>query len=186
MAESCRERARNRFPATLFAGLAIAAAWSDRAPAEQLLLSEGSEARALVTRVLARDSFDEAPGILDRTIMYGHEFGAQATFSGPQTTFCVRLCDGFYFPVPDRARANTVGAEKTCTAMCPAAKTAVFNGRVIDHAITVDGTKYNSLQNAFLYRKATVENCTCTPDGGGSMAAGSGVTRGVARGVAPK
>ena len=77
---------------------------------------------------------------------------------GPRTGFCVRLCDGRYFPV--QARRNVSTAEQ-CNSFCPATKTKVFSGSVIDHAVGGDGRRYVDLPNAFVYRERTVPGCTC-------------------------
>lgn len=78
--------------------------------------------------------------------------------SGRATAFCVRLCDGRHFPMQRHRGANPA---QLCSAMCPAAKTAVFNGSAIDHAVASNGTRYAALENAFVYRKKIVPDCTC-------------------------
>jgi hypothetical protein len=77
---------------------------------------------------------------------------------GPRTGFCVRLCDGRYFPVQARRNASTVAQ---CSSFCPASKTKVFSGTVIDHAVSGDGRRYADLPNAFVYRQRMVPGCTC-------------------------
>jgi hypothetical protein len=37
----------------------------------------------------------------------------------------------------------------------------VFNGSAIDHAVAGNGTRYASLENAFVYREKIVPGCTC-------------------------
>ena len=83
----------------------------------------------------------------------------------PSSSYCVRLCDGRYFPLPRKTGAVNMNSAQICSAMCPAAKTEVFNGKFIDHAISSDGKPYTAIKNAFLYRAKTVEDCTCK--GGG-------------------
>jgi hypothetical protein len=87
---------------------------------------------------------------------------------GPRNTYCVRLCDGRHFPLPRNAR-NMTHAE-TCSAMCPAAETRVFNGAAIERAVGSDGKPYASLKTAFVYREKTVDNCACTRSGSGGVA----------------
>jgi hypothetical protein len=72
--------------------------------------------------------------------------------------YCVRLCDGRYFPIQRTGRAN---AAQMCKSFCPAAETKVFSGGDIDHAAASDGTRYANLDNAFTYRERTVADCTC-------------------------
>jgi Protein of unknown function (DUF2865) len=75
-----------------------------------------------------------------------------------QVFFCVRLCDGRYFPVDHIANATPLD---TCKAMCPASETKVFSGSEIDHAIARDGTRYAELGAAFFYRQHLMPGCTC-------------------------
>jgi hypothetical protein len=78
--------------------------------------------------------------------------------SGPSVVYCVRLCDGRYFPIQRSGNANPA---QLCNAFCPAAQTRTFSGAGIDYAVANDGGRYASLPNAFAYRERTVENCTC-------------------------
>lgn len=72
--------------------------------------------------------------------------------------FCVRTCDGHYFPV--RAQANMSAAE-TCRAMCPASDTQLFAGSNIDYAVARDGSRYTNLDTAYAFRERVVDKCTC-------------------------
>lgn len=78
--------------------------------------------------------------------------------TGRAVSFCVRTCDGRYFPL--QRVAGTTPAE-ACNSFCPAAQTKVYNGSLIDHAVATDGTRYSSLKTAFLYRDKQVEGCSC-------------------------
>lgn len=73
-------------------------------------------------------------------------------------SYCVRLCDGRYFPINDRRGA---AATEICSALCPAANTKVFSGSSIDTAVASDGSPYSGLPSAFTYRSAVVSGCTC-------------------------
>ena len=75
-----------------------------------------------------------------------------------ETAFCVRLCDGRYFPLTS---SGIDGEAKTCNALCPASRTRVFHGGSIEAAVAAEGGRYASLANAFLYRKQLVDGCTC-------------------------
>src|SRR5690606_38169950 len=77
---------------------------------------------------------------------------------GPSSGYCVRLCDGRYFPVSGRGRMN---AAETCRAFCPAAPTQIFSGGGIAHAVAPTGQRYSSLPNAFVYREKVVPDCSC-------------------------
>jgi hypothetical protein len=75
--------------------------------------------------------------------------------SGP--AFCVRSCDGRYFPL---ARNNATPVQM-CQAFCPASPTKVFFGSSIDNASSSSGERYADSENAFAYRKALRADCTC-------------------------
>ena len=78
-----------------------------------------------------------------------------ASSGGP--AFCVRSCDGKYFPLT-RGNASPV---QMCQAFCPASPTKVFFGSNIDNATTISGERYADSENAFAYRKALRADCTC-------------------------
>ena len=81
---------------------------------------------------------------------------ARVAGSGP--AFCVRSCDGKYFPLTMRGNASPV---QTCQAFCPASVTKVFYGSNIDGATAGNGERYADSENAFAYRKALRADCTC-------------------------
>jgi hypothetical protein len=77
--------------------------------------------------------------------------------SGSGPAFCVRSCDGRYFPLM-RGNASPV---QMCQAFCPATTTKVFFGSNIDTAYTANGERYADSENAYAYRKALRADCTC-------------------------
>jgi hypothetical protein len=77
--------------------------------------------------------------------------------SGGGPAFCVRSCDGRYFPL---ARGNATPVQM-CQAFCPASPTRVFFGSTIDGATSANGERYADSENAFAYRKALRADCTC-------------------------
>lgn len=77
---------------------------------------------------------------------------------GGGTAYCVRLCDGRYFPIRHHAGASQA---ELCHSFCPASKTMVFHGSKIDYARAPNGTRYADLDNAFAYRDHVVSGCTC-------------------------
>jgi hypothetical protein len=79
-----------------------------------------------------------------------------AAGSGP--AFCVRSCDGRYFPLTARSAASPA---QMCQAFCPASPTKVFFGSNIDGASSMTGERYAESENAFAYRKAMRADCTC-------------------------
>jgi Protein of unknown function (DUF2865) len=85
-------------------------------------------------------------------------------------TVCVRICDGFYFPIsystsPDRFRDD----ELTCQRSCPATEVSLYTyhnpGEEIDQAVSLNGRLYTELPNAFQYRKAMTPACSCRKPG---------------------
>jgi len=81
---------------------------------------------------------------------------ARVAGSGP--AFCVRSCDGKYFPLTMRGNASPI---QTCQAFCPASVTKVFYGSNIDGAAAGNGERYADSENAYAYRKALRADCTC-------------------------
>jgi hypothetical protein len=77
--------------------------------------------------------------------------------SGSQA-FCVRTCDGRYFPV---AASDKASRAASCNSFCPASETRVFYGSSIDDAESDNGKSYSELPNAFRYRNEIVSGCTC-------------------------
>lgn len=75
--------------------------------------------------------------------------------SGP--AFCVRSCDGKYFPL----MRGLASPAQMCQAFCPASTTKVFFGSSIDGAYSQTGERYADSENAFAYRKALRADCTC-------------------------
>jgi hypothetical protein len=82
---------------------------------------------------------------------------ARPAFPGGGVAYCVRSCDGKYFPL-SRGNASAV---QMCQAFCPASPTRVFFGSSIDNAVTATGERYAESENAFAYRKALRADCTC-------------------------
>jgi hypothetical protein len=85
--------------------------------------------------------------------------------SGPSKAYCVRTCDGRYFPMGATGNESKAGM---CQSLCPASATKVVYGHDIDSAATDSGKPYSALPNAFRYRSELVSGCTCngkTPGG---------------------
>lgn len=96
--------------------------------------------------------FGDAPPQPNRRInIYGGSYGGS-------TAYCVRTCDGRYFPVV--ASEGQTKAE-ACKSFCPATETRVFYGGSIDYASSDAGKSYSDLPNAFRYRKELIAGCTC-------------------------
>jgi hypothetical protein len=83
--------------------------------------------------------------------------------------YCVRTCDGFYFPLA--SHAGNGDSQALCQSLCPAAKTDVYyrRGDSMDEARTRSGMSYASLPEAFNYRKQLKRDCSCRSAGTPSM-----------------
>jgi hypothetical protein len=79
--------------------------------------------------------------------------------ASPAAGYCVRTCDGHYFPVHAQAGVSVAAM---CSSFCPAAETKIYSGGGIDNAVTHDGSRYSDLPNAFLYRQKLVAGCRCS------------------------
>ena len=86
-----------------------------------------------------------------RVNIYGGSYGGS-------TTYCVRTCDGRYFPV---VASDGQSKAEACKNFCPASETKFFHGGSIDNASSDTGKSYADLPNAFRYRKELVTGCTC-------------------------
>src|SRR5580704_18039561 len=77
---------------------------------------------------------------------------------GGGQAFCVRTCDGRYFPISGPDNQSRVAS---CNSFCPASDTELVYGSNIDHAGTENGKPYSELPNAYRYRNEIVAGCTC-------------------------
>jgi hypothetical protein len=78
--------------------------------------------------------------------------------SGGRQAYCVRTCDGRYFPI---SATDNQSRAASCNNFCPASETKVVYGSNIDYATTESGKLYSELPNAFKYRTELVAGCTC-------------------------
>lgn len=77
---------------------------------------------------------------------------------GGGTAYCVRGCDGRYFPAQGN---DSESKAQSCKSFCPASETSLVYGSNIDDAATENGKSYSDLPNAFRYRNELVAGCTC-------------------------
>lgn len=77
---------------------------------------------------------------------------------GRGSAYCVRTCDGRYFPLPASGGQSRAAV---CQSFCPASATKVVYGSTIDNAVTDNGKPYSELPNAYRYRDEVVSGCTC-------------------------
>jgi hypothetical protein len=81
-------------------------------------------------------------------------------------TICVRLCDGYYFPVSFSTLPNHFQRDaEACQSKCAAPSELYYYpnpGGSLDQAMSVNEQKpYSSLRTAFKYRKELVAGCSC-------------------------
>ncbi|OYU46872.1 MAG: hypothetical protein CFE31_19460 [Rhizobiales bacterium PAR1] len=83
------------------------------------------------------------------------------------TNYCVRLCDGFAFPIGHASGSFGV-QEAACRSACPGADTALYSapaGAKDFDSLTRNGSPYSALPAAFRYREKITNACTCRPIG---------------------
>jgi hypothetical protein len=118
----------------------------------------GGRPRAAETIRMPYGNEGEPAGPQDFAPRQGVNSGPRvATYGGGQA-FCVRSCDGRYFPLQGADRESRAAS---CNSFCPASKTEVVYGSSIDDAATTSGKPYSDLPNAFRYRNEIVSGCTC-------------------------
>jgi hypothetical protein len=88
----------------------------------------------------------------------GYPGDARPRYSGGGQAYCVRTCDGRYFPI---SASDSQSRAASCNSFCPASDTKVVYGSNIDNAATETGKPYSELPNAFRYRNELVAGCTC-------------------------
>ncbi|MDF0522171.1 DUF2865 domain-containing protein [Bradyrhizobium yuanmingense] len=82
----------------------------------------------------------------------------QRAYYGGGTAYCVRGCDGRYFPAQG---SDAESKAQSCKSFCPASETSLVYGSIIDDATTENGKSYSDLPNAFRFRNEIVAGCTC-------------------------
>ena len=146
--------------AALAAGLA---ALSEPAPAQSLLQRLfGFGARSMPEDAYPRG---EPYGPYSRPA-YGYDNGWQEDYA-TYRTLCVRLCDGFYFPISDRVRRERLYQDsRSCMQRCDGEARLFYyptEGGSVETMVDLAGRSYQSLPTAFKYRQALVAGCTCKP-----------------------
>ena len=94
----------------------------------------------------------------------GNNFG-QLPFA-TYRTLCVRLCDGYYFPVSFSTLPNHFQRDaEVCQSRCAAPAELYYHqnpGGAVEQAVSVtQQTPYTSLKTAWRYRKEFVAGCSC-------------------------
>lgn len=87
---------------------------------------------------------------------------------GRLRTVCVRLCDGYYFPISNSSRRRDFYRDaQACQSRCQT-ETRLYHmpasNPSIKYARDRRGFAYKDLKTAFLYRKKLSKSCTCRPE----------------------
>lgn len=81
-------------------------------------------------------------------------------------TICVRMCDGYYFPISfTTTRSGFAADAQKCAESCSGGQLFFHAnpGEDVADARDFSGLQYGLLPNAFRYRKTLVEGCQCKP-----------------------
>ena len=87
---------------------------------------------------------------------------------GVYRTVCVRLCDGYYWPISQATGRDGLDRDAyTCRSSCGQdARLYYLGSRAGDATEMIDlqGRPYTNLRTAFRYRKKLVDGCQCRPE----------------------
>jgi hypothetical protein len=124
------------------------------------------KARAGPTRRTDKDKADEpaAPKVTSpRAKPYAYRW--QTNPAVTYRTLCVRLCDGFYYPINDRSQPDNFRAEeKACQSSCAVPARLFYQpAPAAADLVALTGERYADLPNAYRYRSEYVESCACGP-----------------------
>ena len=85
--------------------------------------------------------------------------------NGRYRSVCVRLCDGFFYPIHFSTYGSLLGQDaQQCQSNCAApAELYVYRnpGQDIEQAVSLNGSAYMDLPVALRYRKEYVKGCSC-------------------------
>jgi hypothetical protein len=84
----------------------------------------------------------------------GNGFSSEPSAGG----FCVRTCDGYYFPLIKSTKASR---QQSCELACPSAPMEIYDGSTIESARNYKGQRYSALPVAFAFRDKARTKCAC-------------------------
>ena len=94
------------------------------------------------------------------------DYGPEDQFKfATHRTLCVRLCDGYYFPISFATTTNRFATDQQiCQERC-AAPAKLFThpnpGGTAEQMLSVDGLSYEDIKNAWRFKKEFVKGCSC-------------------------
>jgi Protein of unknown function (DUF2865) len=85
---------------------------------------------------------------------------------GNHRTVCVRLCDGYFWPISFSTDRDNFGRDKrVCENSCGGSQTRLYThenpGQDIEQMVDVKGVPYTKLRTAFLFRTSFDQSCKC-------------------------
>jgi hypothetical protein len=105
-------------------------------------------------------SFHEGEVVVHRRRVHSYSGGSRVhSNSGDSRAYCVRTCDGRYFPITSSGNQSRADS---CSSFCPAAETKMVYGSDIKDAVTEGGKPYSDLPNAYRYRDELVKDAPAT------------------------
>jgi len=72
--------------------------------------------------------------------------------------YCVRACDGYYFPL---IKSSQISGQRSCELACPSARVQLYEGSSIEEARNAKGERYSALRAAFSFRDKFTAGCSC-------------------------
>lgn len=114
--------------------------------------------------------FESLFGPGSRSIFAPSDSPGWSSSGGSYRTVCVRTCDGFFWPISFATDQNRFQEdERTCQRSCPAADVALYShrnpGEDVSQAVSLTGQLYATMPNAFKYRQAFDQSCSCRAPG---------------------
>ncbi|HAQ81644.1 DUF2865 domain-containing protein [Bradyrhizobium viridifuturi] len=143
--------------AACVAALIVIAGVGICSPASAQLLPSDS-AYAPAHGFFSMPGFEQAPGFEPAQQPRTRVYITTRSHWGGRQNFCVRTCDGRFFPLP---RLSETADVRSCEAACPAAEVKLYSGSDIDSARTGEGEAYRTLANAFRFQREIVPQCSC-------------------------
>lgn len=108
------------------------------------------------------------PAYQDGTLIDGQDVWGNSGGYSTVRTVCVRLSDGYFWPVSYSTLEDMVGNDAAaCSKQCPGTATDIYYyrnpGQEAEDMINMFNAPYTELPNAFRYRRELDANSTCKP-----------------------
>ena len=129
-------------------------------------LSEGYWQKRRVNKLRARQATGRDP--LRANPFDNNTVRSYSPYGGNYRTVCVRLCDGYYFPISASTTRNRFGIdEQACQSKCSSNARLFFYSNAGGSPETMQdrrGRAYIDLKTAFSYRTVYDKSCQCRAD----------------------